>query len=422
MPADPSNAGFADFVNQFQAQFRQAQKTDGWWNYVEQNQVRWIKDFNTVVETGLFFKAARYNQQVYCFSSHRFLKIPADSKDPRQAATEEAKKLYEELNKELAKFGLSKLVVSLRTKGNNYKDLLLHSKDSYLFFDTEVQKEGRRLNLSAASFSEDTINVVRKIVTKYVEFRTLQPDLHIISDNAEGGLELRSIGRPGTPLIRENYNEQVLFQYDYIKHQLSRPDPFGRLVVLHGKAGTGKTNILKSLLYELKMDGNCKFISLQPDYLFKLSMPSLTRLFLDAVRGGNKLILFIEDGDDCLVSRGQDNMPAIHALLNLADGFVGNLLDVRVVVTTNAKSFDIDPALKRPGRLCRIISVDPLSMERANKAYQCISGKDDFPFDQDVVLASVYEKAYQVLGSVSADPIIAEDSGAVTARTVGFRE
>ncbi len=48
-------------------------------------------------------------------------------------------------------------------------------------------------------------------------------------------------------------------------------------------------------------------------------------------------MLIVEDADECLVQRGSDNMSTIASVLNISDGILGSILDVRVLATTNAE-------------------------------------------------------------------------------------
>lgn len=68
-------------------------------------------------------------------------------------------------------------------------------------------------------------------------------------------------------------------------------------------------------------------------------------------------------------ARQASNMASIATLLNLGDGILGSLLDLRIVVTTNAAKATLDEAMLRKGRLCRRIHVGPLDRERADAVY-----------------------------------------------------
>ena len=95
----------------------------------------------------------------------------------------------------------------------------------------------------------------------------------------------------------------------------------------------------------------------------ELDGPAFLPLLLDINRDekDKPILIIIEDGDDCLVNREEgNNMSAISSLLNISDGILGSILDIKLVVSTNADIEDIDRAILRPGRLCAHMFVDPL--------------------------------------------------------------
>jgi SpoVK/Ycf46/Vps4 family AAA+-type ATPase len=127
-------------------------------------------------------------------------------------------------------------------------------------------------------------------------------------------------------------------------------------------------------------------------------------------RGDGPICFIVEDGDDILVPRAADNMSAITALLNFGDGIIGALLDVKVIVTTNAKSVEMDSAILRRGRLSARVEVGPLSPDKATEVFRRLNGEDAPEITNKMILAEVYG--------------VARDAGwvpAETERSVGFK-
>jgi SpoVK/Ycf46/Vps4 family AAA+-type ATPase len=127
------------------------------------------------------------------------------------------------------------------------------------------------------------------------------------------------------------------------------------------------------------------------------------------------MVLVIEDADRCLTSRGSDNISAISAILNLSDGIIGNLLDLRIVCTTNAEIDNIDAALMRSGRLSARIEVNLLDVEQAKVIYTRVGGTQE----------QVWDKKYYSLSDVYAlakGKVIEESPGQGNSRKqkVGF--
>lgn len=81
-------------------------------------------------------------------------------------------------------------------------------------------------------------------------------------------------------------------------------------------------------------------------------------------------------------------------ILNLGDGIPGELADIRIVATINAKRIDIDPAILRPGRLCLHVSFAKLNREKALAIYSRLTHGKELPSgSENATLAEVYRMA-----------------------------
>lgn len=208
------------------------------------------------------------------------------------------------------------------------------------------------------------------------------------------GLDLVSLGKASNELERGNYEDRVLADYDHVISDFKSTDPCGRLVLLNGPPGTGKTYLIKGLLSSVQ---NALFILVPPNLVGQFSNPEFIPSLLDLKnhQSGKRgpTIMLIEDADDILVPRGGDNMDSISGCLNLTDGIMGHLIDLRIVASTNAKKRTIDDALLRPGRMCKQIEVGHLSNKTALSVFKRLTGRD-VEFDQrNYTLAEVYAKA-----------------------------
>src|SRR5690606_35881131 len=99
------------------------------------------------------------------------------------------------------------------------------------------------------------------------------------------------------------------------------------------------------------------------------------------IKKKNKIVLILEDADDVLAPREQTNMAGIHSILNLTDGILGKILNVRIIATTNALAKSLDRAIIRPGRLCVHSEVGPLSQDHAQRIFEREGGKGELPKD-----------------------------------------
>lgn len=211
-----------------------------------------------------------------------------------------------------------------------------------------------------------------------------------LAHSAMGGYSIRRLGAAGSPLERGNYNPAVLAHYDHIVRDLASASPCGRLTILSGAPGTGKTWLVRSLLANVPQ---AAFIVVPPQLVPELGSPAILPALTSAKNEFNgPICLILEDADKLLVNRKEGDMSAISSMLNLGDGILGAVLDIRILATTNAEKLEMDPATRRAGRLCRYIQVDPLEPRVASGVYDRLVKKPT-SFDKPIALAEVYARA-----------------------------
>jgi hypothetical protein len=177
-------------------------------------------------------------------------------------------------------------------------------------------------------------------------------------------LNLSSIGNAGIPLEAGNYTKTVMSDYRFVIDDLKSETPSGRITIMRGPAGTGKTHLIRAMLLEVP---DAMFVLISPEVVTDLSGPELLPLLMqyrDRSTTG-PIVLVLEDADHCLVKREANNMNLIQGLLNLGDGILGSLLDIRIVATTNADELNLDKAITRAGRLSKMLDVNELDFETA---------------------------------------------------------
>lgn len=213
-------------------------------------------------------------------------------------------------------------------------------------------------------------------------------------------LGLNSIGNAGIPLVEGNYTKKVMEDYKFAIKDLNSESPSGRIVVMRGTAGTGKTHLIRAMLLQVP---DAMFVLISPEVVTNLAGPELLPLLMN-YRGGSTgpIVLILEDADRCLVARADENMSLIQSLLNLGDGILGSLLDVRIVATTNADELKMERAIMRPGRLSKMLDVDHLDPLTAQQIFRRLLPDAAFPVEINgstnpnefrVTLAEVYSMA-----------------------------
>jgi len=374
-------------LSDFSAKMEKAANApDAWWNHIFSESINWEGDKYNTSLTGFFYIASRSGRKIFEFNASAYkLKIKENQDE-----------IINDIIKEFELLNIPCIYESNFIKDNKKNDIFYSSEEVALSVIIKTSQEEKIVSVNAVSFDDAIIKKIKNTCLFHFDLSHKTGDLFTVSEDSEGP-NLVSLGTLGVELERNNYSKDVLDNYDYVVKQFSSTDPFGRLVIVHGPPGTGKTRMLKSFINDIKSEKN-KYIFFQPEFLSRHSISSITRLLMDAVEDYKSITIFIEDADDILVPRQADNMTAISTLLNFADGFIGSMLNLKIIVTTNAADFSIDKALKRAGRLCKIMNVGTLEPEQANKIFERLTNKSGIFSKKDTVLADVYAAAYKEIG------------------------
>ena len=149
--------------------------------------------------------------------------------------------------------------------------------------------------------------------------------------------------QPKETNIEDNYNDDFIPVYEDIVNFLNRRE--SGLIILRGKMGSGKSYLIRKLI----TDTPNHYIFITNAVAEHLGSPEFTSFLLE-----NKDSIFIlEDCEQILRKRTDANFfgsSGIADILNMSDGLLSDIFNIKFICTFNADMALIDEALLRKGR------------------------------------------------------------------------
>ncbi len=132
-----------------------------------------------------------------------------------------------------------------------------------------------------------------------------------------------------------------------------------RLLVWHGRPGTGKTTAIRALINAWK-EWTLPVVISDPESLLT-DGKYLRRILLNSDDDSKWRLIVMEDAEGLTAAQGGP----VSTMLNLADGLLGQGLRCLFLLTTNTELTRIHPALLRPGRCLSMLEFGLLSAAEA---------------------------------------------------------
>lgn len=284
---------------------------------------------------------------------------------------------------------------------------------SYLFYLDNVLIMlwwGRReVTFHMASTSPDAFTIAEeKLKTIFPELtlvkdESVRVDFWFMSPNGQGQTATRLLAVPTWKEIEDNYGQAVKNEMERLTGSF-RPGHGGQILLWQGPPGTGKTFAIRALMKEWVSWCDSAYV-IDPDvffnnanYMMSVMLESGEEDFLTPTNSDEEentptkqprwTLIVLEDCGEMLAANAKERTgQALSRLLNVADGLIGQGLNVLILITTNEELESLHEAVSRPGRCASKIVFPRLTPEEAAKWRE----KHDIPPTEEPKGASLAE-------------------------------
>ena len=213
--------------------------------------------------------------------------------------------------------------------------------------------------LFTAEHEERAESIIKNVIP-LIKKKKRTKEISLVISN-QHGLDTKDIKIKKPILsIDLHYNDNFKVVHELVLRTLQLKKQKG-LFLFHGLPGTGKSTYIKYLIHQQKK----KVIFLSPKMAGNLDSANFTEFLID----NENCILIIEDAEELIVSRENNQNSHLSFLLNLTDGILADSLGIQIIATFNTDIQNIDKALLRKGRLTAIYEFKELEPQKVNALF-----------------------------------------------------
>jgi len=164
--------------------------------------------------------------------------------------------------------------------------------------------------------------------------------------------------KPTTVDISKYYNDDFADAYEDVKDFLNSRE--SGLILLHGEKGTGKTNMIRHIITNIPKE----YIIVPNGMMPHIANPE----FISFISDHKDSVFILEDCEQILVDRGENAFNSgISTILNMSDGLLSDIFNIKFICTFNMDEARIDQALLRKGRCYANYEFKPLAAEKVKE-------------------------------------------------------
>ena len=229
-------------------------------------------------------------------------------------------------------------------------------------YDKHIMEDGllRVSNIYYESSNPDAPANIEALLATYLQkYQSNDAKVSILLKDTDGLVFKTQSIKPRPIDLELMYNDDFLPVHKHIKDRLTHHSK--GVLLLHGVAGSGKTNYIKWLTAQVP---NKQFVFVPTNMINSLTDPGFMSLLID----NKNAILVLEDCENYIAERTVDdvNTDVVASILNIADGMLSDILECQFICTFNSDLSKVDSALLRKGRLIAEYQFAPLTTDKAN--------------------------------------------------------